>query len=392
MKKMSLSPEEIKKISQLLLSEAEESAELGYELFKQNRVDFEPLRHELMLIAMLGPKNRLRKKVKRYTNAQFKKTGVFEQMNAEWAIFEKGFHYYSSCPQFEKLLTDHEKIRLEYYPYVIRNKTFAEHYYRLASRFQFVIKSEFDLCKKYYDTVITANPEHEQAFFNLGLLHGIKEPKKAKEYYIQAIKNDSNFAPAYNNLGAVYANIENDFEEAYRCYSKALSLMPNTVLYQSNLASACLRLKYLEEFEKLIFELLCIEPISIKTINLYFIYLWEEKKNYSLAEDLARDGLKKFPDNEILMGNMAEMYMLALGRYEEAYELYKAAFKINKTVYKLFNIITLLVLKLNYITEATLYYNELLILTDNNIERDRDLKDNQWDDFTAAEKILLKTN
>jgi hypothetical protein len=48
-----------------------------------------------MLIAMLCPKNRLRKKVKRYSNAQFKKTCVFEQMNVEWAIFEKGFHYYS---------------------------------------------------------------------------------------------------------------------------------------------------------------------------------------------------------------------------------------------------------------------------------------------------------
>ena len=75
-----------------------------------------------------------------------------------------------------------------------------------------------------------------QEYFDKALEYGInRENEKAEKHYLKAIKEDSNFIEAYDNLGRIY-RATNQLDKAVEYYTKSIELYPNGVMAHQNLA------------------------------------------------------------------------------------------------------------------------------------------------------------
>ena len=93
--------------------------------------------------------------------------------------------------------------------------------------------------------------ENEKAmdFYSKGLKEAKKENyEKAVEYFGKAVKEDPEFAFAWDNLGVNYRRL-NNFDKAIECYTKSLEIDPNGLMPLQNIAVAY---QYKKEYSKAI--------------------------------------------------------------------------------------------------------------------------------------------
>jgi tetratricopeptide (TPR) repeat protein len=93
--------------------------------------------------------------------------------------------------------------------------------------------------------------ENERAmeFYSKGLKEVKKENyEKAVEYFGKAVKEDPEFAFAWDNLGVNYRRL-NNFDKAIECYTKSLEIDPNGLMPLQNIAVAY---QYKKEYSKAI--------------------------------------------------------------------------------------------------------------------------------------------
>jgi Flp pilus assembly protein TadD len=81
----------------------------------------------------------------------------------------------------------------------------------------------------------------------------------AEKFYLKAIKEDSNYYEAYDNIGLTYRKLTK-YDDAIKYYLKAILLYPNQVSAHQNLASAYSITKKLELAIQQYEEILKIEP------------------------------------------------------------------------------------------------------------------------------------
>jgi tetratricopeptide (TPR) repeat protein len=384
-----LSPEEVSNISKLLLSESEDSAELGYELLKQYPDYCRVLLPELILLHMLGPGGRLQNKLRAFLGRRFK--DEYAIWKSQWEIFKKLDYSYSYDAETEAMLKAHETVRKEFEPFVIQNRNYADQYYNIGRILQYRYEKEQELAIEYYDIAIKGNPLNKDAFFNKGYILHIffKNLPEAKVCYEATLKIDPNYAVAHNNLGSIFNSLQ-DFDNALSFYSRAFDLSGGNIFYQCNVASALLKLGRNEEFEAEMEQVFKRDQYYQRAMNIWANYLWEHKGDCALAEKFYREGMRFYPNDNNLCGNLGEMYEVAMDRYIDAYDLYVKSLGLKKTLYRLTTMVSLLVLKLEWQDEALSYYEELVAKqkAENN-RRDHDLNDQQWEEFLKAEKILL---
>ena len=97
-----------------------------------------------------------------------------------------------------------------------------------------------DIAQKLYNQVIKINPNHADAFNNLGLIfEKLKDYQKAKDCYEKAIIINLNHSPALNNLGNCLRD-SGEFQKAINCYEKAIETNSNYAEPLNNLGN-CLR-------------------------------------------------------------------------------------------------------------------------------------------------------
>ena len=90
--------------------------------------------------------------------------------------------------------------------------------------------------------------------------------KKAIKYFKKAIKIDSVFAFAWDNLGLSYRKL-NDYDKAIECYEKSLTLDPNGVMPLQNIAIAY---QYKEEYHKAIKAFESLAEIDNNNPEIYY--------------------------------------------------------------------------------------------------------------------------
>jgi len=91
---------------------------------------------------------------------------------------------------------------------------------------------------KVSDTAMYNGTESEEAqeYFDKAEEYGNnKDFENAKKCYLKAIKKDLNFVEAYDNLGLVYRRLEN-FDKAIEYYKKSIELYPEGEMAHQNLA------------------------------------------------------------------------------------------------------------------------------------------------------------
>jgi len=86
------------------------------------------------------------------------------------------------------------------------------------------------------EQIIKEEPDFAPAYQTLGkALHLAKQFQKAEKCYLKAISLDPNYTVAYTNLGSLYGQ-QNQFQNALACYQKALQLQPRVPRTYRNLA------------------------------------------------------------------------------------------------------------------------------------------------------------
>lgn len=87
------------------------------------------------------------------------------------------------------------------------------------------------------ESIVAGNPEHVAALAKLGGIEARDGDLDAAQAHLEhALSLDENFAPAWSNLGNV-AYERKDYEEAERCYKKALASAPDDPIALNNLAA-----------------------------------------------------------------------------------------------------------------------------------------------------------
>ena len=93
---------------------------------------------------------------------------------------------------------------------------------------------QLDLAKKHYERAIKMNSKYSEAINNLGTIYYAKRSyRKAAGYYNKALKLSPDSASIYSNLGtAMFARKK--YKDAFACYEKALSLDPEVFEHRSS--------------------------------------------------------------------------------------------------------------------------------------------------------------
>jgi Flp pilus assembly protein TadD len=79
--------------------------------------------------------------------------------------------------------------------------------------------------------------EEAKKYFDQAVKYGNEEDfNNAKKFYLKAIKADSKYVEAYDNLGLIYRRLE-DFDKAIEYYNKSIKLFPKGQMAHQNLAA-----------------------------------------------------------------------------------------------------------------------------------------------------------
>lgn len=137
------------------------------------------------------------------------------------------------------------------------SKEYQESYYELERYMMSncaAIKDKVSSNEKQNPKSVSENKKARE-FYSLGLKESNNESfKKAAEYFEKAVKEDPEFAFAWDNLGISYRHL-NNFDKAIEAYKKSIALDPNGLMPLQNIAVAYLHKeqydKALEAYEKL---------------------------------------------------------------------------------------------------------------------------------------------
>lgn len=140
-------------------------------------------------------------------------------------------------------------------------ETDSKHYKSFFNRgFCKEILEDFEGALFDYNRCLKICPGNVKALFHIGNLYE-KNPKfkshlkKARDYFLDALKIDANYAPCYNGLALVYDKMGKK-EKALRYFDKALKVDKDNSIYLQNKACCLRRLgkldKSLKYFKKAI--------------------------------------------------------------------------------------------------------------------------------------------
>ena len=103
-----------------------------------------------------------------------------------------------------------------------------------------------------FQKAISIEPKNYKAYYNLGTLY-LKEEKfnSAIENYKLCIKNNKEFAYAWNNLGLSYYGLE-EYSKAKSAFMRAISYKSTEADFYYNLACTYKKLKNKKQAEKMI--------------------------------------------------------------------------------------------------------------------------------------------
>jgi len=171
------------------------------------------------------------------------------------------------------------------------SKEYKAYYYKIESYLM-------ENCKALKRTVGTSNIENVKSYsdikvaqeeYNKGLEY-IKEDnyKKALPYFEKAVKEDSTFAFAWDNLGICYRKMDN-YDGAIYAYNKSLSLDPNGITPLQNIAVAY---EYKKEYQKALKAYATLSELDSFNPEVYYgigrVYAWYLNDNEKGLDNMCK--------------------------------------------------------------------------------------------------------
>jgi tetratricopeptide (TPR) repeat protein len=174
-----------------------------------------------------------------------------------------------------------------------------------------------------WDNALRTTGENAATLGNLGLaLEDRRDPKKAAQCYLSAIRIEPESVEAHNNLGRVYMN-EGRFEDAIRELERAREIAPNFPLVHNNLGNAYLQSERRDEAAAEYAKAIELAPEYDQPYRAW-AKIELERGNIDRAEELFRHLMRLSPgsaDGYVGLG----VVLGQKGRHDEALELFKRA-------------------------------------------------------------------
>lgn len=132
--------------------------------------------------------------------------------------------------------------------------------------------------------------EFAVVYFITGLCYDYwDQPSLAVKAYRLAIKNDSSYAHAYNNLGLIYGT-KDDFNGAIHCYEKSLSINKNDHWVNNDLAKVYVRIVKPDKAIKYALYALKLKGDMYEAMNT-LVCAYSLKNNWEKAEEYFQKSL-----------------------------------------------------------------------------------------------------
>jgi Flp pilus assembly protein TadD/peroxiredoxin len=169
-----------------------------------------------------------------------------------------------------------------------------------------------------FQSVITAQPNEPEAYYNLGTLYLRRSDlQDARDYLDQAVKLRPDYPEAWNNLGMIAAQL-GQAEEGVRNFQKSLELRPDYTIALLNLGNLYRRQGNFSEAEKLLDRALQFEPENPEVnYNLGMLYARQEQLERAV-ESLQR-AVRLRPDYADALNNLGVLFVREQ-KYPEAKE------------------------------------------------------------------------
>src|SRR5687768_4227109 len=147
-------------------------------------------------------------------------------------------------------------------------------------------------------------------------------------YYRAALKLDSCFADAWNNLGTVFYRQEN-FDEALKSYDRAITCRPGYAEALMNRANTYYELK---QFYSALQDLDKVSDKAPDTAELHFSrgLIYTQLRDYEKATDSFQRKMKKDPNNPEVMVNRGTVYYYRQ-KFDSARSALNLAIKLDST-------------------------------------------------------------
>ena len=176
------------------------------------------------------------------------------------------------------------------------------------------------------------NPENP--YYNNSLAYAYVKAElydDAIEYYQQAIKlnPDAEWTSIVcHALGAIYAEIKENYEAAEAAFDAGMILDPNNVDIQLSLGDLYMAQNDLDKAIKTYCDAISVDPLNFLTYAKAGLALWE--KDY-LEESIVafHKSIELNPDFEIAQNNLGVVYLDGLGDSKESLQYFRRAIDIN---------------------------------------------------------------
>jgi tetratricopeptide (TPR) repeat protein len=385
---MSFTKQEIKQLTNLLLSSEETNKSIALGMLQNNAPIVEQLQIPLTIVAYLSNENQAHieglahELLVQFIPEERLKTLQDQILILNYAQYKfkvsEGWSTYKN--PLRVLLELHEKVIEDYFPFFQINPVpYAKIYTLLANR----MKTEWNNYHKvlfFYEKAMELDPENTQASFGFATIihtHYIKKGQRLEDvdqvlhYYIKSYKAPKNIA-SYRNAALLCQDV-GDIQQAIQYYEQGLGHCPDDTVLINNYANLLMNpIRNYHKARELAtkgLEILPSDPSLLDTLANIQLYGFH---NYEEAETLFLQVIQKGDDHHYSFTGLGDLY-LRIGDYEKAEKYYLKGLhnglqytsrEINEVILKLKKIIHFYAHYRNDAARAEHYYQKLMRLKD----------------------------
>ena len=392
-----LNSEEVERLSDMLLSENSNDLEIGFQILKAHPYAVQQVHRELLLMVHLAAHTEHAVHAKALLQTHFDA----EQLQTWNNTFEV-FHRYGDLYDPEDFeaqwhwFEQHEAVRGEYLSFILRKHAYVREYFSLAETIAEFYKKRLDWAQRYYDLVLTYNPDDVPTLHRLGNLERDHHHRyeEALAYYLKVLSIQPTHYYTLEAITLLYLDYLEQPQEALSWIQRALEAYPQDEHLLVWLADVYMTPSSLQDFEQgetILNDIIARNPYNTAAWTIYGNHLWITKKAIDRAEQVYNKGLQHNPNSYNLLGNLAELHERVYGDADKARALYLKSFSIYKDdPYHLGNFIRMLVVQLRDLEGARSYYQHLRTLFFGRIQRQAEWNPQQWKGIQEAERLLLE--
>ena len=184
-----------------------------------------------------------------------------------------------------------------------------------------------DIAQKFYNQVISIDPNYSQAHNNLGIIFKtLGENQKAIDYLKKAIKINPNYVDALNNLGNIFKELGEN-QKAKDCYEKAIAINPNHTHTYNNLGLIFKNLGEYEKAKSFYEKVIKIDPKYTSAHNNLGV-IFKELREYQKAKSCYEKAIAINPNYTHAYYNLGVIFE-KLRENQKGIDYYKKAIKID---------------------------------------------------------------